>query len=133
MRADERRARAIVRERSGGNCETQIKGQCLGRATNYQHRKNKSQCSKAELWLSSNGLHVCGTGTTGCHGYIHANPAKSYSYGWSCRQALDPRQMPVERRGVWVHLDDDGGVEPVSDVGLVELSQLLGYGVEGVA
>ncbi len=84
---NERECRRIVRLRSEGDCEVRIKGFCLGRATNFQHRKNRSQ---GGLWLPSNGLDVCGSGTTGCHGWIHANPEKAYASGWSVKSTKDP-------------------------------------------
>ncbi|MEU5258960.1 HNH endonuclease signature motif containing protein [Amycolatopsis sp. NPDC021455] len=103
-------ARRIVAARSDGMCE--VCGR--GKATNIQHRKNRSQ---GGTWRVSNLLHVCGSGTTGCHGYIHAHPLKSYANGWSVRQARDPADMPAllwkhfGRHYVW--LRDDGSWEPV--------------------
>jgi len=106
MRADERRARAIVAERSGGTCEVRIPRVCLGRATNFQHRKNRSQGGE---YSAANGLHVCGSGTTGCHGYIHAHPAESYAEGWSVRSGQDPGREPVRLWHGVVVLDESGG------------------------
>lgn len=80
------------------------------RATNYQHRKNKSQCAKAEMWVPSNGLDVCGSGTTGCHGWIHANPGEAQRLGWSVSAYAEPSEVPVLLRQFgWVLLDDLGG------------------------
>jgi hypothetical protein len=98
----EKEARRLVRERSGGICEV-----CgAARATNYQHRQNRSQ---AGAWSASNGLDVCGSGTTGDHGYIHAHPAESYARGWSVRSWDDPASVPVQTAQGWVLLDDEGG------------------------
>lgn len=102
----EKAARSGTRERSGGWCELQIVGVCLGRAGNYQHRVNRSQLGK---YATGSGLDVCGSGTTGCHGYIHAHPAESYRNGWSVESWADPLTRPVLRRGEWVLLDDEGG------------------------
>ena len=107
--AEEKRARAVVRARSGGVCEV-----CgMARASNYQHRKNRSQCARSELWAPSNGLDVCGTGTTGCHGGIHGSPRWAYDLGLMVASYLDPAAAPVYRLGVWVRLDDEGGVTRV--------------------
>lgn len=82
------KARKILYERSGNVCE--ICG--CARATNAQHRVNKSQGGS---WALSNLIHVCGSGSTGCHGYIHSHPERSYANGWSVRQSMNPRHMPA--------------------------------------
>ena len=42
-------------------------------------------------WLNepNNLMTVCGSGTTGCHGMIHANPEQSYAYGWLVHPWVD--------------------------------------------
>lgn len=104
----ETRARRIVSERSGGVCELKLPGICQGRATNYQHRKRKSHCSRAERWSPANALHVCGSGTTGCHGYIHANPAEAHYEGWEVKSWDTPETVPVRLWFGYVLLDDAG-------------------------
>lgn len=92
-------------ERSGGICE-----KCgQARATNWHHRKNASQGGEASL---SNALHLCGSGTTGCHGWITGNPGGANPYGWSVRSWQNPLDEPVMYRGVAVLLGDDGTVNP---------------------
>lgn len=99
---NEREARRIVRLRSGGVCEV-----CGGeRATNFQHRKNRSQ---GGLWLASNGLDVCGSGTWGCHGRIHARPQEAYRNGWSVKSWADPALVPFLHHTLGrMYLDDLG-------------------------
>lgn len=105
-RVNETTCRRIVRERSEGDCEIRIPVVCLGRATNFQHRKNRSQ---GGAWVPSNGLDVCGSGTTGCHGWIHANPAEAYARGWSVKSTDDPAVVPSTHwRWGPVLLDDLG-------------------------
>lgn len=98
-------AREIVYARSGGDCEVRIDGVCLGRGTNWHHRKNKSQGGQ---WCASNGLHLCGSGTTGCHGWITHEPAKSYRKGWAVRSGHNPIGVAVYIAGRYVFLDDVG-------------------------
>jgi hypothetical protein len=101
MRKDEQEARRLVRERSGGICE-----RCAAaRATNFQHRQARGQGGP---WTASNGLDVCGSGTTGCHGYMHAHPAESYERGWSVHSWDDPAEVPVLTAQGWMQLNDDG-------------------------
>jgi hypothetical protein len=105
----EKPARRVVRERSGGLCEVQIPGICEGRATNYQHRVNRSQLGG---YAPSAALDACGSGTTGCHGRITGNPEEAYRNGWSVRSWDNPLTCPVLYRGEWVLLDDAGGLTP---------------------
>jgi len=102
MKKNEKEARRLVAERSGGICEV-----CgANRATNFQHRKNRSQGGP---WSASNGLHACGSGTTGCHGRMHQEPEEAYAFGWSVKGAADPASTPVRTCYGWVLLDDEGG------------------------
>lgn len=106
-KAAENAAREAVRRRSRGRCEV-----CnSAKATNYQHRKNKSQGGD---WSVVNGLDVCGNGNaTGCHGRIHQNPTEAYDAGWSVRRNDDPATKPVLVRGARVLLTPDGGYKPL--------------------
>lgn len=109
----ETRAREIVYARSGGHCEIALPGVCFGAAASFHHRKKRSQ---GGLWLPSNGLHTCGSGTTGCHGAVtdpQGHTADYEEFGWMVRRRLDPHGVPVlvHCRG-WVFLADDGSVTP---------------------
>jgi len=109
MTKQEKQARRLVRERSGGICEV-----CgLRPATNFQHRKNRSQGGR---WSAANGLDVCGSGTTGCHGEIHSSPSKAYAAGWSVHSWSDETEVPVRTRFGLVFLDAEGGYEVVGHV-----------------
>jgi len=104
----EQTARRLVRERSGGICE--VCGE--QRATNFQHRKNRSQGGR---WSAANGLDVCGSGTTGCHGDIHSSPTKAYAAGWSVQSWADEAKVPVRTHYGLVSLDSKGGYEAVGN------------------
>ena len=99
--------REKLRARSLGLCEL------CGRewATNWHHRKNRSQGGTNEL---SNALHLCGSGTTGCHGMVTEHPIEAFDNGWSVRSRFVPAETPVKRQGLWVLLDDHGCVIPVT-------------------
>lgn len=95
--------RGSLREREDRWC-----ARCgLVRATNAHHRKNRSQGGQDVL---SNLLLLCGSGTTGCHGYITEHPAEAYENGWSVRSHQDPADQEVLYRGTWVLLDDLGNL-----------------------
>jgi len=98
------RARALVYARSNGICEV-----CgCRRATNWHHRRNASQGGR---WAASNGLHVCGSGTTGCHGWITTHPVLAAERGLTVRSTESPADVPVLHAAYgWVYLLDDGTV-----------------------
>lgn len=90
----EAKARTVVRARSEGRCEV------CGRApaSNWHHRQNRSGGGR---WDAANGLAVCGTGSTGCHGHITTNPRVAREQGWSVPSYADPArtQVWIARRG----------------------------------
>lgn len=96
----------VVKERSKGICE--CCGNSLG--TNMHHRKNRSQ---GGLWSPDNLLHLCGSGTAGCHGYITEHPAESYAHGWSVKSGngMVPEKIPVKLCNGWHLLYVGGGTE----------------------
>ena len=61
-----------------------------------------------------NRIMLCGSGTTGCHGWVHSHPKLSRDDGWIVsRHAADPAVIPVRhyRLGM-VLLGADGSINP---------------------
>lgn len=107
--AGESAARRIVTQRSGGVCELCGNSQ----ATDYQHRKNRSQ---GGAWCPSGALHCCSR----CHHErIHAQPQEAIRNGWTVPSHADPAGTPVwltiwAGTG-WYYLADDGTYQPCGD------------------
>ena len=60
----------------------------------------------------SNLLTLCGSGTTGCHGWVHAHPAQARELGFIVSAYNDnPASVPVCTWRGWITLDDTGGYE----------------------
>jgi hypothetical protein len=104
MSSEEKDAKDAARARSGGVCEIQISGVCLGRAKDFCHRVREGQGGP---WLVVNGLHGC----RACHEWTHRNPAASRVKRWALK-TFDDLGKPVEYRGAWVLLSEDGSVTP---------------------
>jgi hypothetical protein len=102
---DERNGRALVGRRSGGWCELRIDGVCAGPATDWQHRRNRSQ---GGTWAASNGIHTC----RNCHRYIHDRPTAAVDNGWTVQSWMDWRTVPVLLFDGLALLDDNGGLAP---------------------
>lgn len=66
------------------------------------------------MWVPSNILDVCGDGTTGCHGWIEANPHEAQERGLWLVGSQSPQFSPciISWRGVmdWYLLADSGGL-----------------------
>lgn len=104
-------ARDLVYARSGGWCEVRIPGMCFGLAGNWHHRK-----AAGRIWTPSNGLHLCGSGTTGCHGFVTEHPNEARERGWSLRSGqssqLEPAVITAKRQ--WCYLTETGLYVPVN-------------------
>jgi hypothetical protein len=93
--AADRRSRKAVRERSSGRCEVRVPGVCRGRATNFHHRQPRGMGGdlvpddRPEKYL-----HICGSGTTGCHGWIESNRDDARRRGWLVPRPTDPAAVP---------------------------------------
>ena len=59
--------------------------------------------------LPSNGLAICGSGTTDCHGRIEGSGrSQALEDGVILREGQHPAEEPVKLRHGWVILTDDG-------------------------
>lgn len=99
----ERRARRLVRERSGNWCET-----CDRRpAVDWHHRQNRSQGGG---WTAANGLHLCRP----CHAFITEHPDAARRHGWTVPRASDPtRERVLLARHGWSLLSLAGDITPI--------------------
>ena len=64
----------------------------------------------------SNLIVLCGSGTVGCHAWVHQHPLEAYANGWlvhGTKDETDPLKVPVltKQHGL-VLLDDEGGWTP---------------------
>lgn len=106
----EQRGRKVVRERSMALCEGQAVGACIGVPLSWSHRVPRGQ---GGTWSGSNGLDLCGSGTTGCHGWVESHPAAATALGWRVQSWRNPLMVPVFIRNVhsvartWWHLVGD--------------------------
>jgi hypothetical protein len=95
--------RALCVERDGNRC-----AKCSGwraEGMNLHHRQLRSQGGKN---TAANLISLCGSGTTGCHGWVHAHPAKARDLGLIVPSWMDPAETPVRTwRGLVLLTDDE--------------------------
>lgn len=102
--------RAYLLARANGRCEADSP-ECLGGADNCHHRKPRGMGGTKREWVNraSNGLVLCGSGTTGCHGYFESHRDLAVERGIILPSGLLPWQTPVYLDREWFLLDDHGG------------------------
>lgn len=76
------------------------------------HRMLRKQAPKSIKHNVENLILLCGSGDTGCHGYVHANPAESYGKGWMVKSYEIPASKPLLTFHGWVLLHHDGTMTP---------------------
>lgn len=79
--------KAVFHDRDQGRCFRCGRGLHWGdRGLGWSahHRAPRGAGGSRVAWVSSaaNCLIVCGTGTTGCHGWIEAHRAEALEHGW---------------------------------------------------
>lgn len=92
--------------------EMQACARCGVEIWNYgsrHHRKLRSRGGGDEV---SNGVLLCGSGTTGCHGWAHANPEAATLLGFIVPSTADPACVPILHALYgWVLINDEGTAE----------------------
>lgn len=90
--------RPLVFARAGWVCEARgvLPGRCES-FLNAHHRLTRGNGGPDTL---ENLMALCGSGTTGHHGYVHAHPQIGYDLGFLIRKADGPPTEP------WQRLDD---------------------------
>jgi hypothetical protein len=117
---------AAVREgvlvRAGWHCE--ICGiSLMSILYSIHHRTPRGMGGSKVLYLhnASNLLALCGSGTTGCHGYVESHREESYLKGWLIVRGTDPLTVPVLLiHNQEVYLDDDFQYLPTKSKGGLE-------------
>ena len=106
----------LVWSRDEGSCTRCGRGlqpSQRGIAWSVHHRSPRGMGGSKTSWINapSNLILLCGSGTTGCHGWVESNRDVARESGWLVPRngVLVPRDVPVlYGDGLWF-LWDDGG------------------------
>ena len=91
-------ARAAIYEAGGGRCVG-----CGGTDLTAQHRIARGMGGNRQPHIAApaNGLPLCGSGTTGCHGWTEHHPTLAELLGWRLPSYVDPLEAPFWTRFGW--------------------------------
>ena len=98
-------ARAAIYEAAGWRC--------VGCGNNSpltcQHRiaRGMGGTSNALIGHPTNGVALCGSGSTGCHGWAEANPVHALDLGWRVNRHGIPHIVPWWTRYGWRQWQSD--------------------------
>lgn len=70
---------------------------------------------RPETKTAANGLLLCGSGVTGCHGWVEGNRDEAYELGLLLRRHQIPINEPVTLQCGRVLLDHEGNYVPISN------------------
>lgn len=77
------------------------------------HHRRRRRPEFDGVHAAANLLLLCGSGTTGCHGWVHGHPLDSRTEGFIVSTYAEPSSWGVLHAAHgWVLLDNEGGVEP---------------------
>lgn len=115
MSQPSRRTCELVDERDGRSC-IRCGLSLYAVSGSRHHRATRSRADKAWRHDPSNVVDLCGSGTAGCHGWVHAHPEQAHQEGLYLRAGELPWQTPVlTKRHGWILLDREGGWTPVEE------------------
>jgi hypothetical protein len=90
------KVRELVWKRAGSRCERCCAPITGGDHSIHHRRPRRMGGSKDPLTNSpANLLLLCGSGTTGCHGWIESHRATAYELGLLVHGWQDPRAVPL--------------------------------------
>lgn len=114
------RARETVAVRDGHYC-ARCGVSIVDRTSSVHHRLARSVGGSTDPRINDlrNLIQLCGSGITGCHGFVHSHPKMSWEHGWIIR-SFDELDRPMRSMyGSRIVLTEDGerdDIWPFDDV-----------------
>lgn len=133
-RGPTQQVRNQVYERSQGKCEWCGQPPSWGSSVHHRKPRGMGGSRKVHVNAAANLLFLCGSGVTGCHGWVESNRQEAVTYGLLVPRPAFPATTPIfYRRKRWVLLQDDGSVtawEPDDGAELAAMPTFTGPDVD---
>lgn len=109
--------KALIAERDGWACARCGMSVDPWPGYSYHHRRPRGMGGTSDPVSDSpaNGVLLCGSGTTGCHGWVEQYRIQARYDGWLVQQGSDPADVAVATHRGWVFLGHDGSATPKTD------------------
>jgi hypothetical protein len=87
-----------------------LRGSMLAGGWSLHHLQGRGMGGTRRVMTHADGIALCGTGTTGCHGWVEANRDEAYDRGLLIRRnGLRPAEVRVkDMYGQWWLLTEGG-------------------------
>ena len=106
-------ARAAIFEAGGWRCVGC--GNSSPLTTQHRIARGMGGTSLRLIGSPTNGVALCGSGTTGCHGWAESHPLAAGMLGWRVSRHEDPTDVPWWTRFGWRCWNADLTVSAVAD------------------
>lgn len=111
-------SKRIALERQGWHClrcGTNIHDPSRWPGRSGHHRQLRRAANPDVRHSPVNIIELCGSGTTGCHGWVHQHVAEAERLGLIVPFGIDPLSTPVrDWQGRWLWLNQDGTATPLT-------------------
>lgn len=104
----------------------------MGGDYSLHHRRPRGMggSKRADTDLAGNLITLCGSGTTGCHGWVESHRSEASGWGYIVPQNAVPASIPVRYGDQWAQITDSGRLATVAtgDRRCVDCSRQLIHG-----
>lgn len=110
-RGPSQHVRAQVIARAEGRCEWCGANPSWGVSVHHRQPRGMGGSRKVHVNAAANLMLLCGSGTTGCHGWVESHRREAVTWGLLVPRPGLPAVTPLfYRKTEWVLLDDDGRI-----------------------
>lgn len=103
--------RFLVYARAGYRCERCFKKLLgvFGASVHHRRPRMMGGSKKPELHKPANLIVLCGSGTSGCHGWVESNRDKAREHGYLIHKVSSAEEIPFrDNAGIWYLIDNNG-------------------------
>lgn len=107
--------RQTIIDRDNGRCQScgrNADADVMGYSMQHRAARQMGGTNEPYKGRASNGILLCGSGVTGCHGFFEAHGNEAERLGFAVASWADPLTVPVLTYAGWRYLCDNGTAWP---------------------